>query len=102
MMRPDADPTVNQYLAMWRNCAIFGLAGPEAERLAFGLTISERLASGLIASEFRPVACENVYPPLLRSHAQAPTFCWITARPKHERYYKCGGLQSRRLPERLI
>ena len=38
---------VNQHLAMWRNCAIFGLAGPEAERLAFGLTISERLAFGL-------------------------------------------------------
>ena len=31
---------VNQHLAMWRSCAIFALAGPEAERLAFGLTIS--------------------------------------------------------------
>ena len=47
---------VAKHLAKWRANAIVLLAGPEAERLAFGLTLSP--AKG------RSAIRQNVYPPL--------------------------------------
>lgn len=43
---------VNQNLALWRSSAIFSLAGPEAERLEFGLTLSPPNSDQLAAKMY--------------------------------------------------
>jgi hypothetical protein len=42
---------VSQHIAKWRNEAIISVAGPECERLAFGLTLSRESSSDLLSAK---------------------------------------------------
>jgi hypothetical protein len=63
---------VHQHLGMWRSTAIFYLAGPEAERLAFGLTLSPPNGDLLVAkSHCRRGAVSRAGANLLLDHCRA-------------------------------
>jgi hypothetical protein len=63
---------VNEHLAAWRNTAIFHLAGPEAERLSFGLIVSPPSADLLVAkSHCRRGAVSRAGAHFLLEHCKA-------------------------------
>ena len=65
-------PVVNQNLAMWRSNAIFSLAGPEAERLSFGLIVSPPSGDLLVAkSHCRRASVSRAGANLLLDHCKA-------------------------------
>jgi hypothetical protein len=74
---------VNQHLAMWRSNAIFFLAGPEAERLSFGLIVSPPSSDLLVAkTHCRRASVSRAGANALYEH------CRLEARTILERYWR--------------
>ena len=82
-----------KHFAKWRANTIVFLAGPEAERLAFGLTLSPAKADLLSAKMFTRRCSVS---------RAVPMRCSNIADLKHAQFYKHDGQRSKRLHARSI